>query len=128
MATGVLGTASTIVWSGATGLLTNYLDAEHSGYAPTVIPSSNMATVGGKTFAHGSQYDPGTLSVTIRWDGSVAIPALGATGSMLMTDSAGEKIQFENAILQDQGFSIPMEDYIQRTLTFKLSGNVTYPT
>jgi hypothetical protein len=113
------------------------LSIEVSGIARESIETSHLGTTTARTYIQGDLYDPGTVEVEYLLDSS---NPLGETPPILTTNTAATlTVTFPlegthttaatftaSAFQTESGFSVPLEDRMTATATFKLSGAAAF--
>lgn len=129
-----IGTGATV--SGANLPATyNIVSITHGDMSVEQIATSHLGTTGGMTFLRGDLFDPGTLEVEVQMDTEDPltndIPLTNVAADLVLTfplasgDTSGATMT-ASATLQSASMNFPLEDLVTATLTFKLSGAVTW--
>jgi hypothetical protein len=141
-----IGTGTTVVFSG-TGAPTTFDNAKITnvsldGHDRASSQSSHMGTLLAHTFIIGDLYDPGELSIE-GWLDIAGVTATNAwaanawsdysditTGFTIVVNFAGVTTEafVAKGWTSGFGFSVPLEDMISFTLSFKLSGVTEWTT
>lgn len=126
MAAPTLTTGATFTFSSS--FLAQPLSVNWSGIERTVIESTHFGTTGGRTFAFGSLYDPGTLTVRHKFDATLIMPITGAIETVTVNfPGAVDSWQCSGA-LQSFDFSGELEDHVEATSVIKLTGTISVVT
>jgi len=123
-----IGTGTTITFQ--TGLYAEILELEWSGMTQAVYETSNFGTTGGMTFAKGTIYDPGEISVRYAFDPEIdpttALTAVAETVTVTFADAAPASTLAASGVLREISISVPLEDRVTANAVIKLSGNITH--
>lgn len=123
-----IGTGTTITFQ--SGLFAEIIEAEWSGMTRAVYDTSNFATTGAMTFAPGSLYDPGELSVRYAFDPEIdpttALAAASETVTVTFADAAPASTMAASGTMRDLSISTPLEDRVTANAVIKFSGAITH--
>ena len=146
-----LGSKTTIAFQ--TSALTNVdgsetffiLGASVNGVSRAVIPTSHLGTKVANTFLPSDRYDGGELNLTMQMDRDawkVLLADIYGTGSVAPTSGNSEVVtivlggvttpQVEDmtfaAFVTNTDFDFPDEELMTCEMTFKVTGNIEFPT
>ena len=124
-----IGTGSTLDISSWPATV-DIISIEVSGVSRESVESSTLGTSGGKTFIAGDLYDPGTVEIeylldpdTLNADQPPISTAAATLTITLARDVATSDSTFTaTGFMTEWGMSIPLEDRMTATGTFKLTG------
>ena len=123
-----IGTGTTVTFQ--SGLFAEILELEWSGMSRPVYETSNFGTTGGMTFAAGSTYDPGEISVRYAFDPEIdattALTAAAETVTVTFADAAPASTLAASGVMRDVSISVPLEDRVTANAVIKLSGDITH--
>lgn len=120
-----IGTGTTFTWSTMAG---NVLGVRWGGIHFDTIKTSHMGTTTAHTFMKTDLYDGGTVTLDVQFPMTTVnlTSALGTAASTLTITLPGSSTLAATAILTDYEVTVPLEELMTASLTFKISGAVTY--
>tara|TARA_R110000803_G_scaffold107227_2_gene175381 strand:- start:5558 stop:5941 length:384 start_codon:yes stop_codon:yes gene_type:complete len=123
-----IGTGTTVTFQ--SGLFAEIIELEWSGITRAVYETSNFGTTGGMTYAPGSLYDSGEISVRYAFDPEIdpttAIAAASETVTVTFADAAPASTMAASGTMRDLTISVPLEDRVTANAVIKLSGSITH--
>jgi hypothetical protein len=129
-----IGTGATLAYTGWPSY--SILSISPSGASRAAVPSSHLGTTGGQTFIAGDTYDPGEIEVECIMDNedpntndppiTDAAATLTITFPTISGDTAGATMAATAFCTGFSGPNFGFEELVTITMTFKLSGNVTW--
>jgi hypothetical protein len=123
-----IGTGTTVTYQ--SGLFAEVLEMEWSGLTRNFYEDSHFGTTGGMTYAAGSLYDPGELSVTMAFDPEIdvttALTAAAETVTVTFADAAPASTLAASGGMRDFSISVPLEDRVTANAVIKFSGDITH--
>jgi hypothetical protein len=120
-----IGTGSTITFSSS--YFATILSIEWSGMKRDAIPTSTMATTGGRTFVPSDTYDPGELQVEFQYDSAKSpitpMTAVAETVTLLFPGAALSLAA--SGYMTDMSITDRFEPLITAKATIKFTGAIT---
>ena len=121
-----IGTGSTVVF-GTSGFTADILGVNFSGVTREAINTSHMGTTSDHTFMPVDLVDNGTLELEIAWLATLTPPIItNAAAETVTVAFAGSATTWSFSAFQtDLGVTVPLEDKMTATMTFKISGAIS---
>lgn len=124
------GIGATVTWSGgtATGFSGKILSIEPPDWEVTLMDTTYLGTSGSfKTNVAASLADPGQVVITAQFDTATTIPALGETGTLLVTFAGASTYTGSATLIGVTPPSPAVDELMTITITFAYDGE-TGPT
>jgi hypothetical protein len=121
-----IGTGSTVTF-GTSGFTADILGVNLSGVTREAINTSHMGTTSDHTFMPVDLVDNGTLELEIAWLATLTPPIItNAAAETVTVAFAGSATTWSFSAFQtDLGVTVPLEDKMTATMTFKISGAIS---
>ena len=121
-----IGTGSTVTF-GTSGFTADILGVNLSGVTREAINTSHMGTTSDHTFMPVDLVDNGTLELEIAWLATLTPPIItNAAAETVTVAFAGSATTWSFSAFQtDLGITVPLEDKMTATMTFKISGAIS---
>lgn len=126
-----VGTGATITFE--SGICATIDSIEWSGFARGFGETTHLGTTGGREFKPGDLYDPGSLTVSMRWSKDQnfvnIIDNVPATLTLTFPQQAGESTPTTlagSAFMTSMGGTIPLEEVMTCRAEIKFSGDLTF--
>jgi hypothetical protein len=121
-----IGTGSTVTF-GTSGFSADILGVNLSGVTREAINTSHMGTTSDHTFMPVDLVDNGTLELEIAWLATLTPPIItNAAAETVTVAFAGSATTWSFSAFQtDLGITVPLEDKMTATMTFKISGAIS---
>lgn len=121
-----IGTGTTVTF-GTSGFSADILNVNHDNVNRESIQTSHMGTTGSHTFMPADLVDNGEVTIEIAFVATLTPPIFSNAAAETMTIAyAGSATTWSFSAFQITfGNSIPLEDKMTATLSFKVSGGVT---
>lgn len=127
-----IGTGATLTFSGFTA---NITAISHGDISRESIDTSHLGTTPARTFLEGDLHDPGTIEVEFQFDTreplSNKLPIEGVQSALVLTfplvvgDTSAATMTCD-AFMTAANYSLPLEDLVTGTATFKLSDEIAW--
>lgn len=127
-----IGTLANFTFSGLTG---DIISISMDTYAREPVQTSHLGTTTAHTFIPTTLYDPGTVELeflpTVGGDFETAAVAAAGTLTVVWADSAHAGVTVDasvaaSAFVTNVSWNVPLEELVTVTVSFKLTGAITY--
>jgi hypothetical protein len=121
-----IGTGSTVTF-GTSGFSADILGVNLSGVTREAINTSHMGTTSDHTFMPTDLVDNGTLELEIAWLATLTPPIItnAAAETVTVAFAGSATVWSFSAFQTDLGITVPLEDKMTATMTFKISGAIS---
>lgn len=120
-----IGTGTTVSAAGAGAYAAEVLSVSWSDMSREAIDVSHMGTTGGRDFIPSDLYDPGVLTLEVHFKTTLAVPISAADTAITITFPDAETWVCDGFVTGFE-FNDPMEDKMTATITYKLTGDITF--